>query len=391
MKLVVVGFGQCGGRIADEFNRMNSRARSSRGIEIIPGSFAVNTDVADLSSLSSIKSDYRHRILIGNRKTGSHGVGKINELGAEIARQDADKVIDAVGSAERFYEADAFLLAAGAAGGTGSGSLPIMAQKLKDRYGDKPVYALIVLPFEHEEQTEARTSHNTATCLKAVYSVADAVFLIDNQRYVSKDSSLKNNMGAINKQIVAPFYDILCTGEEKKAKHIGSRLLDAGDIGQTLAGWTVLGYGKSQLSAFRLPFERTRNFKKKSTETHRGIQAMDQAVSRLSLRCDTKDAGSALYLLSAPNAEMNMDLVKELGDYLRDIAPDAIIRYGDYPRGIISLRITLILSQLKRVEQVKEYYEKMADLTKETVKRQRVIEAELKELIDASKAVPSLL
>jgi hypothetical protein len=88
---------------------------------------------------------------------------------------------------------------------------------------------------------------------------------------------------------------------------------------------------------------------------------------------------------------MNMDLVKELGDYLRDIAPNAIIRYGDYPRGIISLRITLILSQLKRVDQVKEYYEKMADLTKETVKRQRVIEAELKELIDASKAVPSLL
>jgi hypothetical protein len=40
---------------------------------------------------------------------------------------------------------------------------------------------------------------------------------------------------------------------------------------------------------------------------------------------------------------------------------------------------------------VKEYYEKMADLTRETVKRQRVIEAELKELIDASKAVPSLL
>ncbi len=391
MKLVVVGFGQCGGRVADEFNRMNSKARSSRGIEIVPGSFEVNTDVTDLSSLSSIKSDYQHRILIGNRKTGSHGVGKINELGAEIARQDADKVIDAVGSSERFYEADAFLLAAGAAGGTGSGSLPIMAQKLKDRYGDKPIYAMIVLPFEHEEQTEARTSHNTATCLKAAYSVADAVFLVDNQRYVSKDSTLKNNMEEINKQIVAPFYDILCAGEEKKAKHIGSRLLDAGDIGQTLSGWTVLGYGKSQLSAFRLPFERTRNFRKKSTETHRGIQAMDQAISRLSLRCDTKDAGSALYLLSAPNAEMNMDLVKELGDYLRDIAPDAIIRYGDYPRGIISLRITLILSQLKRVEQVKEYYEKMADLTQETVKRQRVIEAELKELIDASKAVPSLL
>ncbi len=71
MKLIVVGFGQCGGKIADEFSRVNARARSRRGIEIISGTFAVNTDVADLSSLSSIKSDYQHRILIGSRKTGS--------------------------------------------------------------------------------------------------------------------------------------------------------------------------------------------------------------------------------------------------------------------------------------------------------------------------------
>ena len=34
MKLVVIGFGQCGGRIADEFSKMNQRARSQRRIEI---------------------------------------------------------------------------------------------------------------------------------------------------------------------------------------------------------------------------------------------------------------------------------------------------------------------------------------------------------------------
>ncbi len=391
MKLVIVGFGQCGSKIADEFSRLNARARFRRGIEIIAGVFAVNTDAADLSSLSNIKSDYRHRILVGNRKTGSHGVGKINELGAEIARQDGDKVIDAIGSAERFYEADAFLLIAGAAGGTGSGSMPVMTQIIKERYRDKPVYALVVLPFEHEETTETRTIHNSATCLKAAYSVADAVFLVDNQRYVKKDFSLMNNMTAINQLIVEPFYDLLCTGEEKKARHIGARLLDAGDIIQTLAGWTVLGFGKSQLSAIRLPFYRTRNFRKKSTETHRGIQAMDQAISNLSLGCNPKDSGSALYLLSAPSVEMNMNLVKELGDCLRDIAPEAIIRYGDYPRKQSAVRTTVILSQLKHVEKVREYYSKLPDLIQEKERRQEDIEAKLKELIDASTAVPSLL
>lgn len=390
MKLVVVGFGQCGSKIVDEFSRMNKRARFHRGIEIVVGAFAVNTDAADLSSLSSIKSDYQHRILIGNRKTGSHGVGKINAVGAEIAKQDGDKVIDAIRSAERFYEADAFLLVASAAGGTGSGSMPIMAQAIKERYTDKPVYALVVLPFEHEEKTEARTIHNTATCLKAAYSVADAVFLVDNQRYVKKDSSLVSNMTAINRLIAEPFYDLLCAGEEKKAKHIGARLLDAGDIGQTLAGWTVLGYGKSQLSAIRLPFERTRNFRKKSTETHKGLQAMDQAISNLSLKCNPQDSGSALYLLSAPSVETNMDLVKELGDYMSEMAPEAVIRYGDYPRATNALKITVILSQLKQVEKVKEYYDRMPEVIREKERRQQEIEAKLKELIDASTAVPSL-
>jgi cell division GTPase FtsZ len=391
MKLIVVGFGQCGGRIVDEFSRLNKRSRFHRGIEIVAGAFAVNTDVADLSSLSSLKSDYQHRILIGNRKTGSHGVGKINALGAEIARQDGDKVLDAIRSAERFYEADAFLLIAGAAGGTGSGSMPVMTQTIKERYGDKPVYALVVLPFEHEEKTEARTIHNTATCLKAAYSVADAVFLVDNQRYVRKDSSLINNMDVINRLIAEPFYDLLCAGEEKKAKHIGVRLLDAGDIARTLEGWTVLGYGKSQLAAIRLPFERTRNFRKKSTETHKGLQAMDQAISNLSLKCNPTDAGSALYLLSAPTAEMNMDLVKELGDYMSELAPEAVIRYGDYPRKTSTLKITLILSQLKNVEKVREYYDRMPEVIREKERKQEEIEAKLKELIDASTAVPSLL
>jgi cell division GTPase FtsZ len=312
-------------------------------------------------------------------------------LGAEIASQDGDKVLDAIRSAERFYEADAFLLIAGAAGGTGSGSMPVMAQKIKERYGDKPVYALVVLPFEHEETTEARTIHNSATCLKAAYSVADAVFLVDNQRYVKKDSSLMNNMAAINQLIAEPFYDLLCAGEETKRRHIGARLLDAGDIIQTLSGWTVLGYGKSQLSTIRLPAQKTRNFRKKSTETHKGIQAMDQAISNLSLGCNPNDSGSALYLLSAPTKEMNMDLVKELGDYLRDVAPEAVIRYGDYPRGGSKLKTTVILSQLRYVEKVRKYYIELADLIQEQERIQKDVEAKLKDLIDASLAVPSLL
>ncbi len=391
MKLVVIGLGQCGGRIADEFARLNQRARSRRGITIINGTFAVNTDAADLSGLTSIHKGHKHRILIGGRKTGGHGVGKVNEIGAEIAREDADKVIDAIRTTPRFFETDAFMLIAGAAGGTGSGALPVMTQHIKERYVDKPVYDLVILPFEHEVSTEERTAYNVATCLKSSYSVADAVFLVDNQRYVRKDASIRTNLSKINQMIVEPFYNMLCAGEEKKQKHIGGKLLDAGDIIQTLVGWTVIGHGQTEMPLFKLPRDWGSDFRKKSNEIQKGIQAMDEAISELSLTCTPANSRRALYLVAGPAKELNMDLVKELGDYIRDMAPEAIIRNGDYPRDRGSVDVTLILSELSDVEKVRDYYTRSTALIPELKKRQQLTEAKLKAIDDTAKDIPSLL
>jgi len=392
MKLVVLGFGQCGGRIADELARLNKRARTYRGIEIITGAYAINTDVADLSGLSTIKPDYQHRILIGGRKTGGHGVGKINELGAEVAKEDSDKIIEAIRTTKRLFESDAFLLIASSGGGTGSGAIPIMTQLIKERYGDKPVYDVIVLPFEHEEQNEERAVYNSAVCLKSVSSVADATILIDNQRYIRKDSSLRNNLSLINQLIAEPFYNLLCAGEEKKGKHIGAKTLDAGDIIQTLSGWTVLGYGQTLLPVFSPLLKlRRQNFKNKSTETFNGMQAMDAAISELSMKCNTQDANRAMYLITAPAKETNMDLIKELADYLRELAPKAVIRSGDYPRKRGKLDVTVILSELDTVEKVKNYYDKSSTLIPVVQDRQEEIKDKLKEMDESSKDIPTLL
>jgi cell division GTPase FtsZ len=391
MKITVVGVGQCGSRIADEFARLGLKARRHKGIQIITDVLAVNTDAGDLTGLTCIKSDWQHRILIGGRKTNGHGVGKINELAAEIAKEDADKVIESVRGAKRFYESDAFLLVASTGGGTGSGSIPVISSVLKQRYVDKPMYVMLVLPFEHEEQTEHRTVYNSAMCLKSVSSVADAVILVDNQRYIKKDASLKNNMARINQLIVEPFYDILSAGEEKKKKNIGARLLDAGDIAQTIAGWTILGFGKVDLPLITLPFKRKRDFREKGVETSKGVQAMDQAISELSLQCNPHDAGRALYLLAGPEKEMNMDLVKELGDYLKNIAPEAVIRYGDYPRKEGNLTVSVILSELKTIDKVKYFYDRFPEVMEIKEKREKAITAGKNQLETASISIPSLV
>ncbi len=391
MKIIVIGFGQCGGRIADEFTRLGRRAHSLRDIEIIVDSFAVNTDSTDLAGVQTISPDYRHRILIGAGTTHGHGVAKISEVGAEIAKEDADKVLDAVRTARQLFEADAFLVVAGAAGGTGSGATPVMANVLKERFADKPVYALVVLPFEHEEVTEERALYNTAVCLKSTYSTADAVILVENQRYVRKDFSLQSNMVKINQLIAEPFFDLLCAGEEKKHKHIGAKVLDAGDIIQTLCGWSAIGYGEVKLPLITFPTDWSHNFRKKSTRTHKGLQAMDEAISELSITCNPQDAYRALYLLSAPANEMDMDLVKELGDHLRDVAPQAIIRNGDYPREKGLLDVTVILSELSDVARVREYYTGSASLAKEYKERQKTKDSKAALSEEAGKDVPTLL
>ena len=118
---------------------------------------------------------------------------------------------------------------------------------------------------------------------------------------------------------------------------------------------------------------------------------MDEAVGELSLKCSPMDASRALYLLSAPAKEMNMELIKDLGDYLRDIASEAIIRNGDYPREKGMLDVTVILSELSDVEKIRDYYNRSASFIPEARKRQRKVESKLSQIDEVAKDIPSLL
>jgi len=391
MKLTVIGLGQCGSRIADHFARLNFKARSQRKATIAPTVIAVNTDQADLTGLRFIKNDFKHRVLLGLRQTLGHGVGKINELGAQLAREDGDKVLDAVKSSPQFYETHAFLIIAGAAGGTGSGSLPVICKAVKERYISKPVYALAVLPFEHEQTTESRSVYNTATCLKSTYDIVDAVFLADNQRYVRKDASLVSNIDSINRMIVEPFYDLMCAGEVTKIKHVGARTIDAGDIGASLEGWTTIGLGRHELPSFRFPWEiRKKTFREKALESFRGTQALDATITDMSLTCDPKDAGKAIYIVSGPEREINMDMVKSVADYIKELAPNAVIRGGDFPGEKHYVDVTLILSQLAFVPRIKDFYEQATRYAQEHQGQLEETKKRIDSLAELGKDLPTL-
>ncbi len=382
MKLMIIGLGQCGNRIADEFTHLGNRAKRERGANVITDTYAVDTDAAAMVGLQFIKSNKDHRIVIGEARTKNHGTGGLADLGAQIFKEDGYKIVDVLRKTKRFPETDAFLLIAGAAGGTGAGGIPVLTKIIKERFIDKPVYTVIILPFEHEETIDEKIILNTAVCLKSIYAVSDAVFLIDNQRYAAKGFSLASNIAKTNKLIADPFFSLLCAGEETKRKRIGVHVLDAGGILQSLSGWTVLGYGGVNLRLITLPWDEIENH---------GNKVMEIALSELSLSCDTKSATKALYMVSAPAEEMNIDLVKYLGERMRTLAPDATIRYGDYPfnKGLIDL--TLIFSGLKEVEKVTDYYTKSVGVAENIKMKQGVAETKPSSTEEAAKDVPPLI
>jgi cell division GTPase FtsZ len=391
MKLAIVGLGQCGGRIADEFVRMQTRSHGLRGIDIIVETIAVNTNAADLNGIVSIKTDTNHRLLIGASATHGHGTARVGDLGADIMRDEGDKVLKALKRHARLSEADAYLVVAATAGGTGSGGAPVLIGTLKEHISDKPVYALLVLPFEHEENSEESAVFNTAVCLKSIHTVADAVILVDNQRFLSQDSSVRANMLKINESIVEPFFDLLCAGEEKRSKNIGAKVMDAGDIIATLDGWTAMGYGKSFLPLITLPKDISHNFVRKDIRLNQGMHAMKEALAELSFNCQPSEAHKALYLVSAPAKEMSMDLTEGLGGYMREAAPNAQIRGGDYPREKGLMDVTIILSSFGENERIRYFYEKAVGLTKERAARQQAKADRAMLTEEAGKDIPSLL
>ena len=117
---------------------------------------------------------------------------------------------------------------------------------------------------------------------------------------------------------------------------------------------------------------------------------MEAAISELTLQCDPNEAMKALYLLSAPAEEMNISMVQEMGEYLKSFAPNAIIRSGDYPVERGMLDVTIILSQIREVDEVKDFYSRSVEVAKE-IKRKTDVDEGTSETDEASKDIPTLI
>jgi len=390
MKIVVVGIGQCGCNIADEFYHINNYSKLflHRGIEILTDAFAVNTDETDLGGLTHIPKDKHHRIVIGTMRTFGHGVGKINADAAKIAKECNSVITDSVLQSKKFHQSDGIVVIASGGGGTGSGAIGWVVKGLKERV-EKPVYAIVVLPFAYEEKGD--TSYavtNTATCLNTVNQYADAVFLLDNERFGRMDTSLATNFKEMNHEMAKSFYDLFCAGEEKRRKYVGSKVVDAGDIKQSLEGVSAVGRGEINLSTFyRL---KKNQFREAVKEAISAAGALGQAMDNLSVRVNMEDTGKILALVCAPKDVINVGVLDQISTFLQERSPRSVIRIGDYPRRGKEISVTLIVSKLTKVARMTDLYLRAEKLLNIGENMNREATQKIKEMHETAKNLPLL-
>jgi tubulin-like protein CetZ len=369
MRLLVIGVGDGGSRLAAEFARLDERSRRERGAQIITAAYAVNTDQEFLKALAKNKPRLLSTVPV---RTNDIQV-TTPERAAQLMREESGRIIAAMRPNE-FYDTDGILFITSAAGNLGSGGVPVIAQNLKERHIGKPIHAMVILPYD-SESNNPQVIHNTAVSLKSLHQTTDAIFVFENDRFKLDAVSTKpEDLDKMNEQMVSYFYDLLCSTGEAGARHRGVKALGVGDIDQTLIGWTAIGIGASDFPMTRSLLRREKTFKEKGSETRKIMEAMTSALGRVSVGCKMEDASKALYLLSIPEGGINIDMAKVLGNHLREITHDAEIRGGDFYGTRDKAQVTLVMSGLNYIDVVKNYYDKAVTAAKDSVQEKTATE-----------------
>ncbi len=134
---------------------------------------AVNTDAQHLLS-----TPIPHRLLIGKVLTKGLGAGSEPEKGQAAAEEARAELLDAC------HGADIVFLTGGLGGGTGTGSLPVIAGLARER--GALTIAIVTLPFSNEG---ARRMSNARLGLEKLRKEADTVIVIPNDKLLQDDIS----------------------------------------------------------------------------------------------------------------------------------------------------------------------------------------------------------
>jgi cell division GTPase FtsZ len=380
MKIALIGFGNAGGKIADELFEYQLHGER----ELCRSVLAINTARTDLAKLDTIPDE--DRILIGQTdgKVKGHGVGADPDLGAEVTRRDLHE-IDSALSEVPIYDVDAFLVIAGLGGGTGSGGAPVLCERLSETY-EEPVYGLGVLPSADEG---GRASYNAARSFPSFVQATDNLIVFDNDAWRGAADSVGGGYDRTNREIAKRIETLLSAGNV--GEEISENAMDASDIRRTLdtGGISTIAYAetgidrstwenRSFLNRFR------KNGVEDDTDSAKKISGLvRQAVqSRLTLPANVKSAERSLIVVSGPPEECSRKGLESARRWVESETGSIEVLAGDSPEpSADKVSAAVILSNVTDVERIDRLQSTALDAQANVESQRKSRDQEIEDLI----------
>ncbi len=330
--------GQAGGKLTQRLVEFDAQM----GFGAIRGALAINSARTDLQSLDL------DTVLVGQDRVKGHGVGRDNELGAEVMQSDSGEVMNAL-DGRITAEAEAIFVVAGLGGGTGSGGAPVLIHELQRIY-EMPVYALGVLPGRDEG---SMYQANAGRSLKTIVREADATLLIDNDAWHETGQSVGEAFDAINQQIAQRVGLLLASGEAVEG--VGESVVDSSEVINTLrsGGIAALGYASAEASA-----ESGDNINAVTSNTRQAI------LSNLSLPNAT-EADSALVVVAGDPDRIPRKGVERARSWVEEETGSLQVRGGDFPLDSDRLASQILLGGIERSPRMTEFMERAKEANKQ--------------------------
>ncbi len=218
-KIYVVGAGGSGSNTATRMSELNIE-----GATLI----AMNTDAPHLARTKSTR-----KVLLGKKSTRGLGAGSDPKIGEEAAHESKEEIKHLLNDAQLVF------LTCGLGGGTGTGSIPVIAHEAKE--AGALTVAIVTLPFRSEGKVRMR---NALEGLNKLKRVTDTTIIIPNDKLLSIAPDLPLNMAfRISDEILAK----ATKGIIEMVTKPGMVNLDFADLRSVLkdSGYAVIGIGEA--------------------------------------------------------------------------------------------------------------------------------------------------
>jgi len=253
---------------------------------------AINTDAQDLLYTTADK-----KILIGRELTKGLGAGSEPRIGEEAARESEVEI------KKSLQTADMVFITCGLGGGTGTGSVPVIAEIAK-KVGALTV-GIVTLPFSMEGQ---RRYENAVIGLEKLEQIVDTLIVIPNEKLLELAPDLPLHTAF---KVADEILTNAVKGIAELVTKTGLVNLDFADIRAVMKGGGValIGVGESD-------------------SENRAVEAVEKAINNPLLDADISGANGALINVMG-GEDMTLDEARKVVETVSEkLDEDARIIWG---------------------------------------------------------------